>query len=220
MNIRRLKMALISEARGRDDSETPSAYERLFGHKQLGNLISRVQSAVISMGNELEEILADEIPNQKGISIKRVNKENRIFKKVKNGKDVNVDCVIEKNNKYKLIEIKDGDTCDTKKVSGEVESLEAVKNYLIKKKKVPESNIKLFYCSFNAKDHAQIENGTKHLLPKDIKAMTGKELCSLLGVSYERITKEREKDQGDNLDFFIEELKKIPEVSEELDSNR
>jgi len=46
-------MALISKAKGRGENETPSGYGRLFGNRQLGMLMSKVQSAVISTGNEL-----------------------------------------------------------------------------------------------------------------------------------------------------------------------
>ena len=143
-------MALISNARGRSEADTPSGYERLFGNKKLGVLVSRVQSTVITMGNELEKILAEELKDTKDVSICRVNKENRVFRKAKNGKDVQVDCVIAKNGEYSLIEIKDGDTFDTKKVAGEVESLHAAKECLINEKSIIPEKIILYYCSFNA----------------------------------------------------------------------
>ena len=116
-------MALITNAKGRGENETPSGYERLFGNRQLGMLMSKVQSAVISTGNELEGILANEIKDTKGISIQKINKENRVFKRIKDGHDIIIDCVVEKEGKFMLIEIKDGDTFDTKKVAGEVASL-------------------------------------------------------------------------------------------------
>ena len=68
-------MALISNAKGRGEDETPSGYERLFGNRQLGMLMSKVQSAVISTGNELEEFLATRIKKIEGISIHNINKE-------------------------------------------------------------------------------------------------------------------------------------------------
>jgi len=54
-------MALISNAKGRKEDETASGYERLFGNRQLGMLISKVQSATISMGTELEKFLASRL---------------------------------------------------------------------------------------------------------------------------------------------------------------
>jgi hypothetical protein len=204
-------MALISNARGRGEDETPSGYERLFGNRQLGMLMSKVQSAVISTGNELEGMLAKEIKDTKGISIQKINKENRVFKGIKDGHDIIIDCVVEKNGKFMLIEIKDGDTFDTKKVAGEVESLLTAKEHIKKTHNLTDSEVLVFYCSFNATSHEQIERGAKGLLPKN-SAMTGKEFCNLVGLNFDKIVQERKKDQQENLDYFISELKKIPEI--------
>ena len=204
-------MALISNARGRGENETPSGYERLFGNRQLGMLMSKVQSAVISTGNELEGMLANEIKDTRGISIQKINKENRIFKGIKDGHDIIIDCVVEKNGKFMLIEIKDGDTFDTKKVAGEVDSLLTAKEHIIKTHKLKEQDISVFYCSFNATSHEQVERGAKGLLPKG-SAMTGQEFCKLVGLDFDKIVQERKKDQQENLNYFISELKKIPEI--------
>jgi hypothetical protein len=205
-------MALISNARGRGEDETPSGYERLFGNRQLGMLMSKVQSAVISTGNELEGILASKLENIHGISIQKINKENRVFKGIKDGHDIIIDCVIEKDKKFMLIEIKDGDTFDTKKVAGEVESLLTAKEHLIKTHKLKDSDVLVFYCTFNATSHEQIERGAKGLLPKS-SAMTGREFCKLVGLDFDKIVQERKKDQEENLNYFISELKKIPEIT-------
>ena len=204
-------MALISNARGRGEDETPSGYERLFGNRQLGMLMSKVQSAVISTGNELEGMLASQIKDTKGISIQKINKENRVFKGIKDGHDIIIDCVVEKQGKFMLIEIKDGDTFDTKKVAGEVESLLTAKEHIKKTHKLSDSDVSVFYCSFNATSHEQIERGAKGLLPNG-SAMTGKEFCKLVGLDFDKIVLERKKDQQENLNYFISELKKIPEI--------
>ncbi len=204
-------MALISKAKGRGEEETPSGYERLFGNRQLGMLMSKVQSALISTGNELESMIASEIKDTKGISIQKINKENRVFKGIKEGHDIIIDCVIEKEGKIKLIEIKDGDTFDTKKVAGEVASLMTAKAHLIRSHNLNEDDVSIHYCSFNATSHEQIERGAKELLPKN-SAMTGKEFCKLVGLDFGKIVQGRKKDQKENLDYFIEELKKIPEI--------
>lgn len=204
-------MALISNAKGRREDETPSGYERLFGNRQLGMLMSKVQSAVISTGNELEGMLASQIKDTTGISIQKINKENRVFKGVKDGHDIIIDCVVEKDRKFKLIEIKDGDTFDTKKVAGEVASLILAKAHLIKTHNLKDEDVSLHYCSFNATSHEQIERGAKGLLPKG-SAMTGQEFCKLVGLDFDKIVQERKKDQQENLNYFIGELKKIPEI--------
>ncbi|HQI57952.1 MAG TPA: hypothetical protein PKZ06_02510 [Candidatus Pacearchaeota archaeon] len=200
-------MALIRDSKGRRDNETPSGYERLFGNRELGMLISKVQSAVISTGNELEKTLANKIKNTKGISIYNINKKDRIFKKAKGNHDINIDCVVNKEGNVYLIEIKDGDTFDTKKVAGELESLRLAKSFLMKKK-ISAKNILIKFCSFNATSHEQIERGAKGLLEEGM-AMTGKELCALLDINFEQIVEERISQQKENLNYFFEELEKI-----------
>lgn len=204
-------MALISNAKGRGENQTPSGYERLFGNRQLGMLMSKVQSAVISTGNELERVLADRLEDTHGISIQKINKEDRVFKGIKDGHDIIIDCVVAKDGKFMLIEIKDGDTFDTKKVAGEVSSLVTTKAHLIEHNNLQGDAVSIYYCSFNATSHEQIERGAKGLLPEG-SAMTGKEFCDLVGLDYDKIIQERKKDQQENLDYFIGELKKIPEI--------
>jgi hypothetical protein len=76
-----------------------------------------------------------------------------------------------------------------------------------------EEDVQIKFCSFNATSHEQIERGAKGLLPEDY-ALTGKELCELLDLDFEKIVEERKEHQGENLKFFIMELKKIPEIKE------
>ena len=51
-------MALIENAKGRRADQSPSGYTRL---SALGNLISRIQAAVISSGSELEQLMWDHV---------------------------------------------------------------------------------------------------------------------------------------------------------------
>lgn len=207
-------MALIKDSKGRGDEETDSGYVRITGNKQLGNLISKYHATAIRTGNKLEDLLADKLvalnKNVSTISISNLNKNNRVFKGAKNGHDAIVDCVDSKDGFYKLIELKDGDTFDTKKVDGELKSLESAKQFLIGKG-VPAEKISKKFCSFNAISHEQVKKGAKGLL-EDGMAMTGKELCDLLGLDYDKIIEERKSDQEANLDYFVSELKKIPEI--------
>ena len=205
-------MALIKNAKGRGEDETPSGYQRLFGNKQLGNLISKVHATVISTGNNLEDILASKLKNTDGISIQNINKPKRVFTNIKSGHTINIDCVIETKNKIMLIEIKDGDTFDTKKVAGEFESLVLVQNFL---KRTTKKDVIIHFCSFNATSHQQIEKGAKSLLDEGM-AMTGKELCDLLELDFDEIVKERESEQEENFNYFIDKLIEIPEVKEKV----
>jgi len=213
-------MPKIEDARGRDPSTGPSGYERLFGIPALGQLLSKCQATVISSGNELETTLENKITNTNGIAIGKINKEKRFFKNAKkdaNGKfhDVGVDVVIERNSKIKLIELKDGDVFDVKKVAGEVESLQFARNFLVAQGKYSKSDISIHFCSFNQTDKVHIYRGAKGLLP-DGSAMSGKELCDLLELDYEKIIEERKKQQPANLEYFLKELVKIDVVKEKL----
>jgi hypothetical protein len=60
-------MAKIEESKGRSDEN--SGYSRLFGSQQLGKLMSRVHSAVIRSGNELEKIIEAETPEKIKVSL-------------------------------------------------------------------------------------------------------------------------------------------------------
>jgi hypothetical protein len=209
-------MALIKDSKGRKEKETDSGYERVFGNRQLGMLISRVHATSIRQGSELEKFLASKLPKNTNIAIAKINKSERVFRDAKTdstGKKhkLEIDCVIKTKDKIMIIEIKDGDTFDTKKVAGEVESLNFARDYISKLMKIPKDKISMHYCSFNARDHNQIEVGAKGLLG-ECKAMTGKELCELFDLDFNKIVQERKADQKANLDFFIEELKKIPEI--------
>ena len=54
-------MALISNAKGRSEKQSPSGYVRLFGIKELGNLTSRTHAASITAGTELEKLIWERV---------------------------------------------------------------------------------------------------------------------------------------------------------------
>src|SRR3989344_8513583 len=54
-------MALIEKAKGRRENQSPGGYTRLFGLERLGNLMSRIQGAVISSGSELERLIWERV---------------------------------------------------------------------------------------------------------------------------------------------------------------
>lgn len=120
--------------------------------------------------------------------------------------------VVEKNRICKIIELKDGDSFDTKKSLGEKEHLE---EFSIKfGAKIPFVT-EYYICSFNQEDKELIKLGFKGLFEYE-NIMTGKELCELLNINYEEIVEHRKKDMEDNFEYFIDELVKIPEVYESL----
>ena len=218
-------MAKIEHAKGRDSSTGPSGYERLLGNAQLGQLISKCHATVISSGNGLEAILENKVKSKvrdtSGIAIGSINKQMRVFKGIKidsDGKkhDVGVDVVIVKHGKVKLIELKDGDVFDVKKIAGEVEALKKAKKYLVDSGQFKEEDVSIHFCSFNQESKDQIYRGAKSLIPQG-SAMMGSEICELLEIgSYEEVIRERRGEQPANLEYFLTELIKIPAVKQRL----
>ena len=112
----------------------------------------------------------------------------------------------------KVIELKDGDTFDTKKVIGERQHLEEFsKNF---GSKIP-FVIEFYICSFNQEDKEVIKSGFKGAFDYE-NIMTGRELCQILGIDYNEIIQIRKNDTEDNFNYLVEELLKIPEIMNEI----
>lgn len=218
-------MALIKNAKGRRKNQSPSGYTRLFGNEDLGNLMSRVQAAVISSGSELEKLILEKSHSiddfdkfisdinykNSGIYVasKKQIKSSKIIKTSFEPDLIAFDLV--KRICY-VIEVKDGDQFDTKKAAGERANLESFVNYA--SPKLPFS-FKAYVCSFNSPNKESILVGLKHKFTID-EVITGRESCDLLGIDFDDINKVRNTDQTANLDYFIEELVEIPEVHQRL----
>jgi len=214
-------MAKIRDAKGRRENQSPSGYTRLFGNIALGNLLSKVQAAVISSGNELERLILERCQKISDFDNFVTDLDNRspgIFvatkKQIKKSKKVETrfepdllafDLV---HRICYVIEVKDGDQFDTKKSEGERNTLHSFRSDVAS---VLPFSFKIYMCSFNAPSKEAIYHGLKHKFPLD-ELMTGKELCDLLGIDYDEILDIRKQDQEDNIDYFVESLKNIPEI--------
>jgi hypothetical protein len=212
-------MALIKNAKGRRAGQAPSGYTRVFGIEDLGNLMSKVQGTTISAGSELENLI---IARCKGITdldafvAKLGTPVAGIFvatkQQVKKSKSINsryepdflaFDLV---NRKCYVIEVKDGDQFDTKKAAGEHTTLH---NFTNDVSQALSFSFQIYICSFNARNKKEIYDGLKHKFSMD-EVLTGGELCILFGIDYNEIVKIRTADQQQNLEYFVEELLKIP----------
>ena len=212
-------MAKIEESKGRTDEN--SGYSRLFGNQKLGQLMSRVQATVIRTGNELEKLIERETPDEIKANIEDIIHGQKSLSTIQvvfqakmppRGKDrgEKADIVIFEHVQKRaiVIELKDGDTFDTKKSSGELASMITFANWLAE-----QTNYKttFYFCSFNQTDKEAIVAGAKGRFDKS-HAMTGQELCHLLHIDYDKIRGNRRKEQPENLRYFISELLKINEV--------
>ena len=208
-------MAKIRESNPKNRS---GSYDRLFGNEKLGELISKVQSASIRAGNELEKLIKeridvvddldeflqmDAIPEGIFLVTKSVIKKSQLHI---NGSEP--DFIIFKQQHCYIVELKDGHVFDTKKVDGERASLYGFAERNAQKLR---DNISVYFCAFNQKDHHVIWDGFKRMIEFE-EIMTGREFCELLEIDYDEIVEIRSRDTEDNTRYFLEELLRIPEI--------
>ena len=208
-------MAKIRESNPKNRS---GSYDRLFGNEKLGELMSKVQSASIRAGNELETLIkerieivedldaflqADAIPEGIFLVTKKVIKQSQLHI---NGSEP--DFIIFKQQCCYIVELKDGHVFDTKKVDGERTSLYGFADRNIDKLT---ENTSVYFCSFNQEDRHIIWNGFKRMVDFE-EIMTGREFCELLEIDYDEIVEIRSRDAEDNTRYFLEELLRIPEI--------
>jgi hypothetical protein len=214
-------MAKISETKGRSDAN--SGYARLFGNQQLGQLMSRVHATVIRTGNELEHIIRDETPHHLQTTIEAIVGQKGMFPNSiqvvfqgkmpagasgETGATADVIVIDHRYRQIKVIELKDGDTFDTKKSSGELESMTKFSAWI---SDVTGYKAVFYFCSFNQDDKDAIVKGAKGRFDA-AHAMTGRELCALLGIDYNDLCSKRQSQQADNRRYFLSELLKVSEL--------
>ncbi|MBZ7977802.1 restriction endonuclease [Campylobacter sp. RM12654] len=222
-------MSKIINAKGRVDGN--SGYARVIGNEELGKLLSRVQSTVISNGSELERLLIsrsqciqnidefiknateNKISNGTYLCLKKTFKKSTKYSKgVEKIEPDMMIFVVQEHRVCKIIELKDGDVFDTKKSAKEKENLE--KFAMIFGVKIPFVT-EYYICSFNQNDKEKIKLGFKGVFDLE-NIMTGKELCDILNINYDEIINIRKKDAKENLEYFIDELVKIKKIQQML----
>lgn len=222
-------MSKIRNADGRKDGN--SGYTRVVGNAELGQLLSRVQATVISNGTELERLITErstliqdiddfiektsinETENGVYLCLKKTFKKSAKYAKSVEGIEPDLLIfIVEKNRVCKVIELKDGDSFDTKKSQSEKEHLE--KFATIFGAKIPFIT-DYFICSFNQDDKNLIFTGFKGCFDLE-HILTGRELCEILRINYDEIRNLRQQDMEDNFSYLISELIKIPEVLAEI----
>lgn len=216
-------MPKIADSKGRSDEN--SGYARLFGNQQLGQLMSRVQATVIRTGNELESLLKKETPDELKANLDDILAGQKSIAKIQvvfnakmpaigksRGEVADILIFDHAIKRAMVIELKDGDTFDTKKSSGELESMTIFAGWLANETGY---NTTFYFCSFNLSDKQAIVYGAKGRF--DVShAMTGRELCELLLVDYDKLKISRQKEQPENLRYFVTELLKINEVRQTI----
>lgn len=214
-------MAKFSDAKGRRDGN--SGYGRAFGNKALGQVLSRAQATVISTGNELEKLVSEKITKIKDIdefldrgtidndvyiASKRSVKKSQKLKSPSQEPDFLIFRHSEGTKHCYAVELKDGDTFDTKKAEGEYLNLVGFVQTV--SQNLPYV-VSFYFVAFNQEDKNAIYEGFKKKVPLD-KCLTGREFCELLEIDYDQIVAERGKDAQQNFQDFLTALLEIEEV--------
>ena len=185
-------MALIEKAKGRLENQAPSGYTRLFGSASLGNLMSRVQGAVIASGNELEDLIWERVNRIDDLdaflagTIHSTDDRLHVARKGQIKKSRTINSKYEPDfvafNPYTrhcyIIEVKDGDHFDTKKSNSEHVTLHNFTNDISQALAYATS---IHLCCFNVRTRDEIFRGLKGKFSHD-EVLTGKELCDLFGI--------------------------------------
>ena len=213
-------MARIRDAQPKN---TSGSYERIFGNTSLGELSSKVQSAVISSGTELEKIISDLVENiddldafleqeimPDGVLLarKRHIKQSKTLDFAGSEPDF---MVFKRRNGAQachIIELKDGHVFDTKKAAAEHQAMHGFIEH--NAQHIP-YRFQAHFCAFNQQDREAIWEGFKKRIPL-AEVLTGPEFCELLEIDYDDIVAVRRADGPDNLGFYLSELVRIEPI--------
>lgn len=199
-------MAKIRETKeGRRDG----GYSRLFGNEDLGALFSQIHATSIRAGTELELLIEDKANVLEDVDsfvngtlkggtyliTKKLMKKHPILK---GSKEPDFLIVRIEKNKCLIIEVKDGDSFDTKKSAGERKHLIDYQNHL--STQIPYTT-SIHVCCFNQENKQVIVDGFKgEFSIKEV--MTGSEFCNLIGIKKQDILKIRKNHQKDNVKYL------------------
>ena len=217
----------MARLRNANPRNTSGSYARLFGNDALGELASKVQSAVISSGSELEATIGEAVPNvpdldeflkqeimPEGVWLarKRQIKRSRTLDLAGSEPDFMVFKRRGDVQTCHIVELKDGHVFDTKKARAEQETMHG---FIERNARHIQYPFKMHFCAFNQEDRQAIRDGFKRRITLD-EAMTGREFCDLVEIDYDAIVEARRADSSDNVEFFLSELVKIESIRPRL----
>ncbi len=219
-------MALLSEAKeGRRDG----SYTFLFRNEDLGALISEVHATSIRSGNELERLVLEKHADIMSVADWERFSEgdfidprgrfivppsvisSHVKKEIGSSHHPDIIVLIVVDKKAYVIELKLGDTVDTKKADGEMDHLRSFAGRF--QARFTDYKVEPRLCCFYADTREQIVDGWKRRVKKS-EAMTGREFCRLIGISHDNIKKKQELSAKKNLRHFVERLMDIDVVRE------
>lgn len=217
-------MARLRDAKPRNSS---GSYERLFDNAALGALASKIHSAVISSGSELEARIAESVQNipdldafleqeimPEGVLLARKRQIKRSATLDFAGSEPDF-MVFKRRDGVQtchIVELKDGHVFDTKKASAE---RQAMHGFIERNAQHIQYRFQAHFCAFNQDDRQAIWDGFKRRIAFE-EVMTGREFCDLLEIDYDSIVEARRADGSDNAEFFLSELAKSEPIRQRL----
>lgn len=212
----------------KDRRDGNGGYARVFGDQDLGQLLSRAHATVISAGSELERIilecverieeldkfLSQEImPDGVRIVRKREIKRSEVLNFAGSEPDYLVFKRREGKQSCHVIELKDGDTFDTKKAAAENRAMHGFVQHNAQRLHY---TVGCHIVCFNQDSRTAIYDGFKRKVPID-ECMPGRDFCELLEIDYDEIIRVRKKDQRPNFEAFLNDLIEIDAVREYIE---
>jgi hypothetical protein len=214
-------MALVRNAKGRPVVKT-SGYFRIFAEDDndkealmMAAMVSKIHATSISNGYKLERIVSSPDYNSHNpryeVSARDLTEGH--FRHIEvlqtecpaivGQNKIVVDYVVVGPDVISLFELKDGDTFDTKKSKGELNSLKTVQAYL--KTLHPDKDVRYYFVLWNTAD---IKPGSIKVNDLEVGVMmTGAEFCARMNLDYAAINNSRRSVAKDNKKWFMEQLK-------------
>ena len=206
-------MAKVEEAKA---ANSTGSYARVLGVPELGALVSKIHSASIRNGNELERMIAERVehvPDLDEFLTAEIMPEGVLLatkKAIKTSATIDFggaepDFMVFKRRggqRCHIIELKIGHVFDTKKAAGERDSMH---RFIARAARDIPYVVTSHFCAFFQNDHDAIMNGFKHKIARE-EAMTGREFCDLLEIDYDEIARVFDEDAEDNLQYVLQQF--------------
>ena len=175
-----------------------SSYGIVFGNSEVGNIISKTQSAMIALGYELERYISDNCPID-GIEFKkRIDIEGQ-------KRRIEPDFFYDDGSTIHVGEIKLGSMFDTKKSDGEVKNLYKLKQQFENAGR----EVELYFCSYMATNEMGVINGLKGRATSDINLLYGRVFFDWFNIDYDAFTDYLKTQQKANRLYFKKAISDI-----------
>lgn len=215
---------MVRLADGKEPSS--SSYSDVFGNEEVGALVTRIHSASIRGGRDIERLIVARARTVNGdldeyletcssapqpvlATQEQVRESKTLTTREKRNSP---DFIVFSGKSCYAVEMKAGAEFDTKKSESELARLTEF---------VSDNAPKLAFkvterlCSFTSDSKQRIVDGLKGRFRLD-QVMTGRDFCDLIGVDYDDIIKEWRRHQKENLEYLVETLLSIGPVKDEL----